>query len=221
MSLPLSLPCLALVTDRRLCQDRPLEKKVSLAVEGGVELVQLREKDLPGGTLLELAHRVNEAVGDQALFFVNERVDVALACDADGVQLGEEALPPRTVQQLAGERLLIGRSVHSVEGAVRAQAEGADLLLVGTIFPSGSHRDAPVAGVELLQQVARQVTIPVLAIGGVQENNVAEVIRAGAGGAAVIRAILAAGDPRQAAKRLSEALARAWEAQPVNRGGRG
>lgn len=210
-------PCLALVTDRRLCRDdADLARRVARAVAGGVALVQLREKDLPGGPLLRLAERLRQATEGRALLFVNERADVALACGADGVHLGEEALPLAAVRRLAGDRLRIGRSVHSVEGAVAAasaEGGGADLLLVGTIFPSGSHPGAPAAGVGLLEAVAQRVTVPFLAIGGVTAENAPQVTRAGARGAAVITAVLAAFDPEAAARRLLAALREGREAR--------
>ena len=204
------LPCLSLVTDRHQCRYRPLEEVVSLAVEGGVNLVQLREKDMAAGALLALAQRLRGVTQGKALLFVNDRVDVALACEADGVQLGEEALSIAVVRDLAGEGLLIGRSVHDVEGAVRAQKEGADLLIVGTIFPSRSHPEGPVAGIGLLTAVAQHVSIPFLAIGGVKADNIHQVIKAGASGAALISDILASSNPRATAKAMLQEMTAAW-----------
>ena len=132
-----------------------MEAAVVAAVEGGVDMVQLRKKDLPGRALLEVGTAAE--AGDRrprALLIVNERVDVAQACDADGVQLGEDGLPVPVVRRLLGEGKLIGRSVHSVEAAMQAESEGADFLVVGTIFTTGSHPGAKPAGVELLAQVA-------------------------------------------------------------------
>ena len=109
----LPYPALCLVTDRSYCEGQPLSAKVAAAVEGGVNLVQLREKDLPGGQLLALATADSNVTREKALFLVNDRVDVALATSADGVQLGEEALPVEAVRSIAGRRLLIGRSAVS------------------------------------------------------------------------------------------------------------
>lgn len=207
----LRLPCLALITDRRLCQDEDdLVERVKRAVMGGVTMVQLREKDLPAGELLRLGVRLREAAEGRAIFVVNDRVDVALACGAQGVHLPEAGLPPRVARRLAEARLLIGRSVHSLEGAMVAETGGADYLEVGTIFPTSSHPNAVPAGVELLCRVKEKVSIPILAIGGVKTFNVGEVIRAGAAGAAVISAILATPDPQEAAQKLMEAMRAAW-----------
>ena len=199
-------PTLCLVTDRSYSQGQLLSTKVAAAVEGGVNLVQLREKDLPSGQLLALATAIRDVTRKKALFLVNDRVDVALAADADGVQLGEEALPVEAVRRLARQRLLIGRSVHSLQGALEAEDQGADFLLVGTIFPTGSKPEAQPAGLQLLARVARSVNVPFLAIGGVSSSNVAQVIAQGAAGAAVISAILAPPDTQQAARELKEAM---------------
>lgn len=203
---PLPRPCLCLVTDRAQCASRPLEDVVAQAVEGGANMVQLREKDLPAGQLLALAQRLRQVTQGRALLFVNDRVDVALAAGADGVQLGEEALPVQAARRVAGHRLLVGRSVHSLEGAMAAEADGADLLIVGTIFPTGSHPGATAAGVGLLQQVCQHVKVPFLGIGGIKADNVEAVVSSGAAGAAVITAITLSPDPRRAAQELMEKM---------------
>lgn len=184
------------------------------ALDGGVNLVQIREKDLPGALLLALARRLRELTRERALLFVNERVDVALACAADGVQLGEEGVPVEAARRVA-PGLLVGRSVHSVEGALEAQEQGADLLIVGPIFPTGSHPVASAAGIRLLAAVAERVRTPCLAIGGVIPENVASVMAAGAWGAAVISAILGAPDPHRAAGALREAMDRFRAQRPA------
>ena len=202
-------PCIALVTDRHLClPGHSLAVAVSAACDGGIDMVQVREKDLPGGALLTLAQELRETTRDRALLIVNERVDVALACGADGVQLGEEALPVEEARRLLGGDALIGRSVHSVAGAVEAEAAGADFLIVGPIFPTPSHPESEGAGTALLEQVRRAVAVPFLAIGGVDASNIEEVARAGASGAAVVRAVIAAPDPAQAVAELRAAFAR-------------
>lgn len=206
----LPLPCLCLVTDRHLCGEASLVERVALAVQGGVNMVQLREKDLPGGRLLALAKELKQAVGQQALLVVNERVDVALAAGAHGVQLGEEALPITEARRLVGREALIGRSVHSTEGALRAQNQGADFLVLGTIFPSRSHPGEKAAGVGLVAQVVERGKLPVLAIGGVNQQNAPQVMAAGASGVAVVGAILGSNDPRRAAQELWATIARYW-----------
>jgi thiamine-phosphate pyrophosphorylase len=138
---------------------------------------------------------------------VNDRLDVALACAADGVHLPEQGMPVVVARHLAGEEFVIGRSVHSVVEALRAQEEGADYIQVGTTFASRSHPGQPVAGLGLLEAVAGAVSIPILAVGGITAANVGEAIGAGASGAAVISAVLGAPSPREAARALSGAMA--------------
>ena len=208
------LPALCLVTDRRrLAVGRRLEDVVERAVEGGATMVQLREKDLPAAEMFSMACRLREVTRGRALLFINDRVDVALACEADGVQLGEEGLPVEAARRASGGELLLGRSVHSVERAVAAEAEGADMVVVGTIFGSESHPCASAAGVGLLRRVSDRVGVPVLAIGGVTSANVSSAIAAGASGAAVIGDIVASGDPEQAARAIVDRMNKMWSAR--------
>jgi thiamine-phosphate diphosphorylase len=199
-------PRLMLVTDRRLC---PLDRLPALAAQvvgHGVDAVQLREKDLPPDELLALARALRVAIGDRALLFVNGDVDVALAAGADGVQLGEAAMAVAAARRRAGGRLLIGRSVHDVAGAVAAAQEGADLLIAGTVYPSRSHPGGDTGGPDLIRRIVAAVHVPVLGIGGITQENATAVIAAGAAGVAVISAILAAPDPARAAAKLRAAV---------------
>ena len=215
----LSQPILCLVTDRRLCVDMPLVRKVALAVEGGVNMVQLRENDLLGRRLLELAQELREAIDEKALLLINERADVALACGADGVHLGGEGLDPSVVRRIVGEDILIGRSVHSVDKALEAQDQGADYLIAGTIFATSSHPGFRAAGAGFLKELGSAVGIPYVGIGGINPSNAGKVIGAGASGAAVISAILASDQPKEAARALWKAVNEAWESQKVAEGG--
>lgn len=202
----LPYPCLALVTDRRLGNGDTLPERVAAAVAGGVDLVQLREKDLPGGPLLELAAAVQERMGNRALLLVNERGDVAAALPAAGVQLGEAALPVAAARRLLAADALIGRSVHSLEGAKAAAAAGADFLVAGTMYASRSHPGEPPAGPALIRQITDVTSAPVIGIGGITAANVGAVMQAGAAGVAVITGILAAPDPERAAAQLKAAM---------------
>ena len=199
-------PCLCLVTDRRLGGDQSLVSKVAQAVAGGVNLVQLREKDLPGRPLLELAGELRAVIGNSAMLLINERVDVAAAARADGVQLGEEALPTKEARKILGPEALIGRSVHSEQGAQMAEAEGADFLLVGTIYATSSHPGHEPAGPELIRRIAASCSLPLIGIGGINEANLGLVLEAGAQGVAVISSILGAPDPEEAARGLRQAM---------------
>ncbi len=198
------------MTARRLAPGPELIWRVAEAICGGVDLVQLREKDLPGGDLLELAQRLKAEIEGAVPLLVNERVDVARAVGAAGVQLGEAALPVAAAREVLGRDALIGRSVHSVDGALRAEGDGADFLLVGTMFASASHPGEEPSGPELVSRVKKKCSLPVIGIGGITADNAAQVMAAGASGVAVISAILAAPDPQEAAREIRQAVASAY-----------
>jgi thiamine-phosphate pyrophosphorylase len=204
-------PCLMLITDRARLRGRALEEVVSRAVDGGAGVVQLREKGLPGGELYDLALTLRHVLRGRALLLVNDRIDVALACGADGVHLPEHSVPLHTARELAGESCLIGRSVHSLEAAQRAEAEGADYVEVGTVYETASKPGAQAAGPDLVRAVAGAVRVPVIAVGGVTAECVRELVEAGADGVAVIGAVLDAADPEAAALELRQALDAAYE----------
>ncbi len=205
------VPRLHLVTDRRLRGDSGLTALVAEAAAGGLGAVQLREKDLPGGDLLHLAEALLRALGDTPLL-VNERVDVALAAGAAGVHLPAAGLPTPAVRRLVGPDRLVGRSVHSLEEARQAEDEGADYVILGTIFATPSKPGRTPAGLPLVREVTAAVRLPVIAIGGIDERNAAAVIGAGAHGVAVSSAILRAPAPALVVERLAEIIARegAW-----------
>jgi thiamine-phosphate pyrophosphorylase len=194
---------LMLVTNRQQCRSGSLVETVAQAVAGGVTAVQLREKDMPAGELLALARQLRGVCGPDALLLINDRVDVALMAGADGVHLGEQSVPVAAARKLLPPSMLVGRSVHSVNAAREAEQDGADYLLVGTLFPSPSHPDVVPAGAELLQNIKARVAIPVLGIGGINVENADACWKAGADGIAVQSAILRAEDARAAAARLA------------------
>lgn len=201
-------PLLMLVTDRRRSR-LPLVEAVARAVAGGVDLVQVREKDLPAADLFGLVKTLREVVGSRAKLLVNDRADVALGAGADGVHLPENGLPTAVARQVVGPDRILGRSAHDPVGLEWA---GLDYLLVGTVFPSPTHPGLPAAGVGRVGEFAARSPVPVLGIGGITADNCAEVIGAGAAGVAVISAILDSDDPAGAARRLKEALRAAWAA---------
>ena len=176
-------------------------------------MVQLREKDLPGRLLLELAIDLRRAISDRALLIINERVDVAMLSNADGVHLGENALNPTHARSLVGSEMLIGRSVHDAEGALEAQRQGADYLIAGSLFPTSSHPDQIPQGLSLIESLTPNLRIPHLGIGGIHARNAAAVINAGASGVAVISSILASSQPREAAHILKSAILDAWQSR--------
>jgi thiamine-phosphate pyrophosphorylase len=199
---------LYLVTDRTSTADRPLLEVAEQALQGGVDAVQLREKDLPGRELLALAHRLGGLCRRYgAKLLINDRADVALAARADGVQLPVNSFAPADARYLLGPNALIGASVHSLAEARAAAAGGADFIVFGPIFETPSKRafGTPV-GLDALAEVVRGVPLRVFAIGGVTAERVRSVRQRGAHGVAVVSAILAADDPRTAAATLHAAL---------------
>ena len=199
---------LYLVTDRTRTAGRPLLDVVEQALQGGVDAVQLREKDLPGGELFALACRLRELCRRYAVrFLINDRIDVALAVGADGVQLPVDSFNPADARSLLGARALIGASAHSVAEARAAMARGADFIVFGPIYDTPSKRPfgAPV-GLDALADVARAVALPVVAIGGITTSRLSALCRQGARGVAVVSAVLEADSPRAAAAALRAAL---------------
>jgi len=206
----LRLPSLCIISDRKLLGEKSLDEVVSEAIEGGANVVQLREKDLPAAELFTLGVRLRQVTKNRALLLINDRVDVVQACGADGVQLPENGLPTSVARWVLGRHALVGRSVHSVEAAKQAEADGADMVIVGPVFETQSKKNGQPVGTSLVKEVAESVPLPVIAIGGIKPENAGEAIRAGAAGVAVISAICGSEDPRGAAEALSQAMAEAW-----------
>lgn len=183
---------------------------VRAALAGGADAVQLRDKEMGGGDLyclaLEALELLKESGGDQ-LLLVNDRVDVALAAGADGVHLGQEDLPAYAARRILGAGAVLGVSASSVEEALAAEREGADYLGVGPVFPTPSKPDAgePI-GLNGLRAIRRVVGLPLVAIGGINEDNLEDVFAAGADGIAVISAVTSALDMEKAVRRLRRAV---------------
>jgi thiamine-phosphate pyrophosphorylase len=181
------------------------------ALVGGSRALQLRDKEMPARGLLVLALRIREMIDRHApgtLFIVNDRVDVAAVAGADGVHLGQEDLPCRAARELLGPDAVIGISATTFAEALEAEADGADYLGVGPIFPTPSKRDAaPAMGLAELAKIRAAVRVPIVAIGGISEENAQAVLRAGADSVAVISALTGAPDMVEAARRLSRMMA--------------
>jgi thiamine-phosphate pyrophosphorylase len=196
---------LMLVTDRSLFPSGGLAEAVDSAVSGGVDAVQLREKDLPDDELIALGRELRAVTRGRALLLVNGTTAQAIACDADGLHLPESAppvAPGHSAFRIPHSAFLLGRSVHDAGAARLAVAEGVDYLVLGTVFPSSSHPGGMTGGLDLIRRVRAAVDTPIIAIGGITAATAASVLDAGASGVAVISAILAAADPRAAALEL-------------------
>jgi thiamine-phosphate pyrophosphorylase len=201
-----------LVTQESRSAGRPTPEVVADAVDGGVGVVQLREKDATARERYELGLELREITRESGVpLIVNDRVDLAQAIGADGVHLGDEDLPIEVARELLGDDAIVGRSVSFVEDARAAERAGADYLGVGALYPTDSKRDIDddeyAIGTDRLADICEAVDVPVVGIGGVDADNADEVAAAGADGVAVITAITAAGDPEAATRALGEAVA--------------
>ena len=199
---------LYLVTDRTQARGRDLLWVLEEALAGGVKAVQLREKDLGGKNLFQLAERTRRLceLYDAALF-INDRVDVALGVDAAGVQLGKASLPIETARSLLGPRKLIGASIHSLMEGRQAEQAGADFVLFGPVYftPSKASFGAP-QGLTSLAKIVEMLSLPVYAIGGITADNAVAVRRVGVRGVALIAAIISAENPQAAAQTVIRLL---------------
>ena len=207
-------PVLMLVTDRHLAGgEDALLKAVDAAVEGGVNAVQLREKDMRPAELLPLACRLREASEGRALLLVNGPLEIALEARADGAHLPADAEPPPRTRLSGGQAFTWGRSVHSAQEAFMAMGEAPRYLIAGPIYATASHPGAHPAGLSLIREINPIASVPIIAIGGITPRNAGDIMQAGADGIAVISAILGNEDPREAAR----ALAKAFEFVPVRK----
>ncbi len=187
-----------------------LLQRVKEALKGGVRIVQLREKGLGGRTLLELALKMREVTAAfGARLLINDRIDVALLSGADGVHLGRSSVSASEARGILGPGRLIGVSTHSLDEARAAEADGADFVTFGPVYPTPSKACyGPPVGIQALKEASSSIRVPVYAIGGVKKENLREVVAAGAFGAAVISAVLAGEDPAESARELIEELKR-------------
>src|ERR671936_581065 len=196
---------LHLVTDPRQPRAQLLAV-IRAAAENGADWIQVRDHQASARELFNLAQAAVTICRPRGVrVAVNDRIDVALAVGADGVQLGGRSLPAAAARELVGA-LSLGVSVHSIESAVQVEAEGADWITFGHVFPTSSHPDTTPRGVAALAQAAQAVHIPVIAIGGIGSRQVGPVIQAGAAGIAVMSAILDALDSARATAELRQAL---------------
>jgi thiamine-phosphate pyrophosphorylase len=197
-----------LVTDRRSTGGRDLVESVEEALQGGITCVQVREKDLNGRDLLRLASDMRAVTREYgARLFINDRVDVAVLSDADGVHLGQAGMPAAAARKIASANMLIGVSAHGLSEAMGAERDGADFITLGPIYatPSKAQWGSPL-GVGVLKEARRALKIPIYAIGGINEARVEEAIRAGADGVALISAVLGGRDIRASAAGIVKAL---------------
>ncbi len=204
---------LYLVTDRGLSLGRSTVDIVRAAVAGGVTCVQLREKECSTRQFVAEARAVREVLaGTDIPLIINDRIDVALAVDADGVHLGQTDMLIADARRLVGTDMLIGISAECVDDAVRAQAEGADYVGISPVFSTPTKTDAaPALGLDGIARIRAATSLPLVGIGGVKPGNATEIIRAGCDGVAVVSAIVSTPDPRKAATELKKIIHAAKE----------
>ena len=182
-----------LVTDHNCLQGRDFLGCIENALQGGVTLVQLREKNVDGGIFLQRAVAVKNLCDKYNVpLLINDRIDVALACKAAGVHLGQDDIPPSAARAILGPDAIIGVSAHSCEEALAAEKDGADYLGVGAVFPTNSKDDASEVGLNMLKEIRQISKLPIVGIGGINAQNYTQVRAAGAEGAAIISGILGA-----------------------------
>lgn len=196
---------LYLCTDRELMTTDTVTEAVELAIKGGVTVVQLREKECSGREFLQIAHEVKEITDAYEVpLIINDRLDIAMAVDADGVHLGQKDLPAAVARELLGPDKIIGVSAWNAELALRAQKDGADYIGAGDVFGTSTKADTHHVSLQELAKIKRTVKIPVVAIGGVNMENAEKLKGTGIDGVAVISAVLAARNITAAAEELSQ-----------------
>jgi thiamine-phosphate pyrophosphorylase len=179
-----------------------------LAIAGGADTIQLRQKAGSTREMIEVARQMKRLCEDAGVpFIVNDRVDVALASRSDGVHLGQDDFPIPLARDLIGDTSIIGGSAGSIEEARKCLSEGVDYIGFGPVYTTTSKEDAgPAGGIDLLREVVREIPLPIIAIGGVEEKNIHDVMAAGAYGIAVISAVCCQEHPEQATRTLARAL---------------
>lgn len=193
------------VTDRSWIGEQTLLGQAKEALDGGVTCVQLREKKLDEGSFLEEALEIRELCREYGVpFIVNDNVDIAVKCKADGIHVGQKDMEAGDVRSIVGKDMIIGVSAQTVEQALAAQKAGADYLGVGAVFSTSTKADACEVTFQTLSEICSAVSIPVVAIGGINKNNILRLSGSGADGVAVVSAIFAAEDIESECKILKK-----------------
>ncbi len=197
---------LYLVTDRRLMSCDTIERSVELGVAGGASVVQLREKDISSREFYETALRVHEVTRAAGVpLIINDRLDICMAVDAEGVHLGQSDIPCKEARRILGEDKIIGVSAALPEEAAQAQADGADYLGVGAAFPTSTKTNTRSVTPDIIRKIRAAVTIPFVVIGGVNSDNIKSLYGLGINGAAVVSAIVSQPDITAAAREMRKA----------------
>lgn len=191
------------VTDRTWLDEQTLAKQVEQAIQGGATFIQLREKNLAYDEFLQEAKQLKKITDAyQVPFVINDQIEVALACDADGIHIGQDDLPVAMARKRIGNHKILGVSAQTVEQAIQAEQDGADYLGVGAVFTTSTKLDADTLSLDTLQAICTQVSIPVVAIGGIHAQNLLQLKGTGVDGVAVVSAIFAQKNLTEASREL-------------------
>lgn len=191
------------VTDRAWLGSQTLYEQAEAALQGGVTCLQLREKELPYDEFLAQAMELRQLCQKyQVPFIVNDNVEIAIKCSADGIHIGQEDMDARDVRRMVGENMILGVSAQTAEQAMKAEQDGADYLGVGAVFATTTKLDAVDVSHETLRHICESVSIPVVAIGGINQNNILELTGTGVDGVALVSAIFAADDIKTECQKL-------------------
>lgn len=198
---------LYLVTDREMLKNRDIFFAVEMAIKGGVTLIQLREKDITTEEFYKIALKLKEITSKYDVsLIINDRLDIALAVDADGVHVGQQDMPAAVARKIIGNDKILGVSAATVEEAKKAEKDGADYVGIGAIFPTSTKDDARAVNINELIKIKKALNIPVVAIGGISEKNIELLAPAKIDGVAVISAILGKEDVKAASEGLRKQL---------------
>jgi thiamine-phosphate pyrophosphorylase len=200
-------PGLYLVTDNGVLKGRDLIGALSGSVKAGLDMVQFRDKEANDADFFKTGLKIKSFLKNKALFIINDRVHMALGLDADGVHLGPTDMPIETARKILGKKKIIGFSASSLKEALKAQKQAVDYIAIGAIFHTPVKPDYKKAGLETLERAVKKIKIPVVAIGGIDNVNIKEVMATGVKRIAVVRAILKAKSPYSATKRLFQSIA--------------
>lgn len=191
------------ITDSSMIGNSTLKEKVEEAILGGATMIQLREKNISEDEYVALAKEIKEVTDKYNIpLIINDQVDVALACDAAGVHVGQQDMAAALARVKIGQEKILGVSVQTVEQAILAEKAGADYLGVGSVFPTSTKKDAALVSKETLKAICDSVNIPVVAIGGINEENITQLNGSGIAGISVVSAIFAQKDAQKAAEGL-------------------
>ncbi|MCM8777969.1 MAG: thiamine phosphate synthase [Candidatus Omnitrophica bacterium] len=201
------------ITDSTLTKSSVIED-VKAAVKAGVKVVQYREKYKSAKEMVKEALEIKRICEGKCLFLINDRIDIAMAIDADGVHLGQDDIPCLYARKLLGRDKIIGITVHNTEAALTAERDGADYLGVSPIFATRTKKDAmPPLGVEIIREIKKVVNIPVVAVGGINLDNLTSVLEAGADGISAVSVVVSSDNVEKECRRFIKAISEFYKSK--------